>query len=54
MCGEPLAVDDNVKDLELIGMNLPVNSSALSILELIGMNLLVNSSALIFLLCVSQ
>lgn len=54
MRGEPLAVDDNVKDLELIGMNLPVNSSALSILELIGMNLLVNSSALIFLLCVSQ
>ena len=50
MRGEPLAVDDNVKDLELIGMNLPVNSSALSILELIGMNLLVNSSALIFLL----
>ena len=29
MCGEPLAVDDNVKDLELVGMNLPVNSSAL-------------------------
>ena len=29
MCGEPLAVDDNVKDLQLIGMNLPIISSAL-------------------------
>ena len=52
MCGEPLAVDDNVKDQELIGMNLTVKSSAL--IFLIGMNLPVNSSALIFLLCVSQ
>ena len=32
MCGEPLAVDD-VKDLEIVGMNLPVNSSALIFLK---------------------